>query len=125
MRSLTTFSQREHPVEHPVKRILCCFGFLMVLLSAVSAEGRGFDVLPDQYSRLLQLLKANGIFNNYSHSRELQTDNTGYRCEDHLDKIVVAYWSDDEISKINNVTVGTPPTIPLRPLLWLRWRHCL
>jgi hypothetical protein len=81
----------------------------MFLLSAVSAEGPGFDVLPDQYSRLLQLLKAKGIFNNYSHSCELQTDNTGYRCEDHLDKIVVAYWSDDENSKINNVTVGTLP----------------
>ncbi len=104
MRSLATFSQR----EHPVKRILCCFVFLMFLLSAVSAEGPGFNV-PDQYSRLLQLLKAKGIFNNYSHSCELQTDNTGYRCEDHLDKIVVAYWSDDENSKINNVTVGTLP----------------
>jgi hypothetical protein len=87
-----------------VKRILCCFVFLMFLLSAVSAEGPGFDVLPDQYSRLLQLLKAKGIFNNYSHSCELQTDNTGYRYEDH-----VAYWSDDENSKINNVTVGTLP----------------
>lgn len=71
-----------------MKRILCCFVFLMFLLSAVSAEASGFDVLPDQYSRLLQLLKAKGIFNNYSHSCELQTDNTGYRCEDHLDNIV-------------------------------------
>jgi hypothetical protein len=46
--------------------VLFCISYVFV---KCSFSGRAsVCVLPDQYSRLLQLLKAKGIFNNYSHS---------------------------------------------------------
>jgi hypothetical protein len=91
-----------------VKRAFYCAVFLMFSLISASAED-GFAVIPDQYSRVLQLMKAKGVFNSYTHSCEMQSDGTGYRCEDHLDKIVVVYHADDEKAQINSVTVGALP----------------
>jgi hypothetical protein len=58
---------------------------------------------------MLQLMKAKGLFDSCSHSCEMQSDSTGYRCEDHLDKIVVVYYADNEKTRINSVTVGFLP----------------
>jgi hypothetical protein len=82
--------------------------FLMFSLISASTKD-GFGVIPDQYNRVLQLIKAKGVFNSYTHSCEMQSDGTGYRCEDHLDKIVVVYHADNEKAQINSVTVGALP----------------
>jgi hypothetical protein len=91
-----------------VERAFYCTVFFMFSLISASAED-GFGVMPDQYSRVLQLMKAIGVFNSYTHSCEMQSDGTGYRCEDHLDKIVVVYCADNEKTQINSVTVGALP----------------
>ena len=70
---------------------------------------QSFNVTSEQYSRVLQLMKAKGLFDSYSHSCEVQSDGTGYRCEDHLDNIAVVYYADNETTKINSVTIGSPP----------------
>ena len=76
---------------------------------AKQEANRLFNVTSEQYSRVLQLMKAKGLFDSYSHSCEMQSDGTGYRCEDHLDHIAVVYYADNETTQINSVTVGSPP----------------
>ena len=70
---------------------------------------RLFNVTSEQYSRGLQLMKAKGLFDSYSHSCESQSDGTGYRCEDHVDRIAVVYYADNETTRINSITVGAAP----------------
>lgn len=89
-----------------MERAFYCAVFFMFSLISASAKD-GFGVMPDQYSRVLQLMKAKGVFNSYTHSCE--SGGTGYRCEDHLDKIVVVYHANNEKAQINSVTVGALP----------------
>lgn len=91
-----------------MERAFYCAVFFMCPLISASAKD-GFGVMSDQYSRVLQLMKAKGLFDSYNHSCEMQSDGTGYRCEDHLDKIVVVYYADNEKAQINSVTVGALP----------------
>src|ERR1700730_3991856 len=76
---------------------------------AKQEANRLFNVTSEQYSRMLQLMKAKGLFDSYSHSCEKQTDGTGYRCEDHAGHVGLAYYADNEIARINSVTVGASP----------------
>ena len=76
---------------------------------AKQEANRLFNVTSEQYSRMLQLMKAKGLFDSYSHSCEKQTDGTGYRCEDHAGNVVLAYYADNETARINSVTVGASP----------------
>jgi len=80
------------------------------MFSIISASSGGvFGVLPDQYSRVLQLMKAKGLFDSYKHSCEMQSDGTGYKCEDRLDAILVWYYADNKETKINAITIGCLP----------------
>jgi hypothetical protein len=65
--------------------------------------------MPDQYGRLLQLMKSKGLFETYAHSCKTDGDKTEYRCSDRLDGIVVVYSADNEKTRINSVTVGSSP----------------
>ena len=76
---------------------------------AKQEANRLFNVTPEQYSRVLQLMKAKGLFDSYTHSCEAQSDSTGYRCEDHVGHIAVVYYADNEITQINSITVGAAP----------------
>jgi hypothetical protein len=67
------------------------FAVVVLLAAPVAHTGGLFGVMPDQYSRVLQLMKAKGLFSSYNHSCEMQSDGTGYRCADHLDTIIVVY----------------------------------
>jgi hypothetical protein len=84
------------------------FASLFCLLMT-PALAEGFGVLPDQYGRLLQLMKSKGLFETYSHSCKTEDDKTGYRCADRLDGIVVVYSAENENTRINAVTVGSSP----------------
>jgi len=68
-----------------------------------------FHVDHEQYSRALQMMKARGLFSSYNHSCEMQTDKSGYRCEDHVDRVIVVYYSDTENANLNAITVGATP----------------
>jgi hypothetical protein len=68
-----------------------------------------FPVTPEQYSRMLQLMKAKGLFSKYSHSCEMQTDGTGYLCNDSLNDISIMYYAAEESARINHIAVGANP----------------
>jgi len=93
-------------MKNPLKITLLA---VALLAAPVAHAGGLFGVMPDLYSRVLQLMKAKGLFDSYTHSCEMQSDTTGYRCEDRLDRIVVVYYADNEKTRINSVTVGAPP----------------
>lgn len=77
---------------------------------AARALSARFPFTPEQYSRTLQMMKAKGIFSKYTHSCEMQTDGTGYLCQDSLDRVSIMYYANTESDKINHIAVASDPS---------------